>query len=242
MSIQFLFGVMMVCSTQGAAPDAVGEQRSMSVNPKATMRKEAAALKAVTQHQHLQQEFVLDNRTYKAHVQFNDSTTTCSHAVPTLSTGTVIRLKNPQHGAYLGMCGNYVSCGSGNDQSSYNVYAYMYSTDNRLKWTVELEDMGGQPYIYLKNHHNAYLGMGCTPATACSGSAYTVYGWKNKNSRSRFKMVVSNNCMYLKQVDHSNHNVGVCGGATSCASSKYGIFGFPTQHARTRWEVTTVSR
>jgi len=96
-----------------------------------------------------------------------------------ISHGSTITLYNPDHGTYLGMCGN-CHCDSG----IHCVRAFRHMT-GRIRWVVEVEG----DHVYLRNaDHGTYLCM-CGNKHGCDGSNYNVLGCNRKHGRSVFKFV-----------------------------------------------------
>jgi len=142
--------------------------------------------------------------------------------------GAQIKLRQPDHNTFLGMCGHETGCGG----SSYGIFGYPSSSDSRTTWTVEREG----DYIHLKQaNHNAYLGF-CGHQTSCDASIHGVYGYRSRSHhRTKFEVEESGNYYYLKQVDHSY--LGMCGVARSCGGSHHDVFGYSSRKSRARWQL-----
>jgi len=146
-----------------------------------------------------------------------------------LEHGDKIRLQQPEHGTYLGMCGNRPGCGG----SHFGVYGYSSNTQERTIWHVEKH---GNDIYLRQNGHGAYIGL-CGHEGGCDGSKHGVYGYKSRIGRCRWRAEILNGNLYLKQPDHGTY-LGMCGGASNCDSGiRHGVKAWSETKGRTQWLV-----
>merc|ERR1719464_576778 len=98
-----------------------------------------------------------------------------------LEHGDRIRLQQPEHGTYLGMCGGRPGC----EGSSYGVYGYSSNSQPRTIWHVEKSGND----IYLKQAGHGYIGL-CGGDGGCDDSKHGVYGYQSKQSRTKWRAEV----------------------------------------------------
>ena len=86
-------------------------------------------------------------------------------------------LKQPDHNAYLGMCGTKTGC----DGSQHGMMGF---SGKPARTMCQVEQSGG--YFYFKHPlHGTYLGM-CGTYDHCWGSKYNVIGFSGRQERTRW--------------------------------------------------------
>jgi hypothetical protein len=151
-------------------------------------------------------------------------------------------LKQPGHGAYLGMCGSESAFSNMNycDSSFAGVFGYTSKHASYTKWKLE-DGPGDTKYLKQSNGaKNGYVGF-CGGITDCGGSQHGVFGYSNQRARGKFYIQpAGNGIYYVKQPDHGTY-MGMCGGHyRNCGGSSFGVQGFHKQESRTQWQIEEI--
>ena len=145
-----------------------------------------------------------------------------------VTTDYIVWFKQPDHNAYLGMCGVSSGCGS----ARHDVYGYR-TKQGRTRWRLSFS--AGNTYV-TNVDHGTYLGM-CGVANGCDRGRHNVYGYSGRPTRTRWVLERSGSYVYLKNPSHGTY-LGMCGVASGCNSNLYHVYGYSSKISRTRWIMT----